>query len=52
MVLCTQCILDAKYDSKKYHGVKGQISSFVSDTQNILTIFYENRLHMTLLMTL
>ena len=35
-----------------YHGVNLLISSFVSGTQNILTIFYENNLHTTLLMTL
>ena len=33
-----------------YHGVNGLISSFVLDTQNILTIFYENNLCMTLIM--
>ena len=32
---------------KTYHGVNGPISSFVSDTQNILTIFYENNLYIT-----
>ena len=37
---------------QKCHGVKGLISSSVSNTQNILTIFYENKLRTTLLMTL